>query len=208
MKHESLKHGILLLSICLICIAAIPLVSADSTTGDKVLISHATADQVKKINELWGSNITIGEYMELVHPEQLAGVPDSIKKEMYLRKMNWPGEESNSGISAIPNQVDSTLATLSVTGGATIRWNGVTYSSSATCSQPATYIYVESYLKNAADGTVAATSASSHDFISSISCSQFVSWPPAGNYHVHSWGYTITPSSEGSHHSASVYFPG
>ncbi|MDD1702877.1 MAG: hypothetical protein LUQ31_07875 [Methanoregula sp.] len=189
--------------------AAIPMVSAAQTTDDSVLVSNATADQVEKINELWGSDITIGEYMEQVHPEHLAGIPDDVKNEMYQRKMDWPDEESHNSISALPNQVNSILATLTVTGSSTAYSNRVEFRSSATCSQAASYIYVESFLKNAADTTVGSSSASSHDYISTISCSNMVSWPPAGYYHVHSWGYTITPSSEGSHHDNNPsYFSG
>jgi len=208
MRQNFLKHGILLLCVCMICMATIPLASAASTTEDKVLVTHATADQVKMINELWGSDITIGEYMEKVHPEHLVGVPDDVKKEMYQRKMNWPEEENNNAISSISNQVKSILATLTVTGYATPFSNRVEFTSTALCSDPASYIYVDSFLKNAADSSVGSCSASSHDYINRVTCSNMVSWPAAGYYHVHSWGYTISPSSEGSHHSSSVYFSG
>jgi len=207
MKQEFVKHGIMFLIICLICIATIPLVSAGSTSDDKVLVTRATPDQVKMINALWGSDITIGEYMEKVHPEHLVGVPDDVKKEMYQRKMNWPEEENNNAISSISNQVKSMLAILTVTGYATPNWNRVDFTSTATCSQVASYIYVDSFLKNAADTSVGSCSASSQNGIG-VTCSNMVTWPAAGNYHVHSWGYTISPSSEDSDHSSSVYFSG
>lgn len=160
------------------------------------------------INDLWGSDITIGEYMEKVHPEHLVGVPDDVKKEMYQRKMNWPEEENNNAISSISNQVKSILATLTVTGYATPFSNRVEFTSTALCSDPASYIYVDSFLKNAADSSIGSCSASSHDYINRVTCSNMVTWPAAGYYHVHSWGYTISPSSEGSHHSPTVYFSG
>ena len=209
MKNKFLRHGILLLSICLICMATIPLVSAGGTADDKVLVTHATMDQVKKINELWGSDITIGEYMEKVHPEHLVGVPDDVKKEMYQRKMNWPEEENNNAIADISNQVKSILATLTVSGSSAAYSNRVQFSSYAICSQQASYIYVDSFLKNAADTTAGSCSASSTNYVNAVSCSNMVAWPAAGYYHVHSWGYTISPSSEGSHHDNNPsYFPG
>ena len=208
MKQEFLKHGIMFLIICLICIATIPLVSAGSTNNDKVLVTRATPDQVKMINDLWGSDITIGEYMEKVHPEHLVGVPDDVKKEMYQRKMNWPETENKNAISSISNQVKSMLAILTVTGSAAPLSNRVSFTSTATCSQPASYIYVDSFLKNSADSSVGSCAASSQNGINSVTCSSTVISPAAGNYHVHSWGYTISPTSESSDHSPSVYFSG
>jgi hypothetical protein len=141
--------------------------------------------------------------------EHLVGIPDDVKKEMYTRKMNWPGTENINAVSAISNQVKSILATLTVYGHSTAYSNRVEFSSSAACSQSASYIYVESFLKNSADTTVGSSAASSHDFISYIPCSNMVSWPAAGYYHVHTWGYTISPSSEGSHHDNNPsYFSG
>jgi len=188
--------------------AAIPLVNAASANEDKVLVTRATPDQVKMINDLWGSDITIGEYMEKVHPEHLVGVPDDVKKELYQRKMNWPEEENNNAISSISNQVKSILAILTVTGYATPLSNRVSFTSTATCSQAASYIYVDSFLKNSADSSVGNCAVSSQNGISSVTCSGTVISPAAGNYHVHSWGYTISPSSDDSDHSSSVYFSG
>jgi hypothetical protein len=197
------KVLMMLICLSLICIASIPLVSAADSAGNNIRVVQATPEQVAKINQLWGSDITIGDYMEQVHPEQLVGVSDEVIKEMHQRKMHWPGEEK---VPVKPAQTDSILATLTVDGDLTIYWNHIHFGSYASCSQSASYIYVESFLKNSADSTVGSTSGSTSG--SYVECSNNVAWPPAGYYHVHSWGYTITPSTEGSDHSPAKYFSG
>ncbi|WP_292419879.1 hypothetical protein [Methanoregula sp.] len=197
------KLFMMLICLSLICIASIPVVSAADSADSKIRVVQATAEQVEKINQLWGSDITIGDYMERVHPEQLVGVSDEVIKEMHQRKMHWPDENKMPAEQAQP---DSILATLTVDGDLTIYSNRINFGSYASCSQSASYIYVESFLKNTADSTVGSTSGSTSG--SYVSCSNNVAWPPTGYYHVHSWGYTITPSTEGSDHSASKYFSG
>jgi hypothetical protein len=196
----------LLIIVSTLCIVTLPLVSAADASSSSSRTSIASQDQVDTINALWGSDITIGEYMEKVHPEHLAGVPNEVKKDMYTRKMIWPDEkpvDSANGDSRV-----STLASLNVIGDLSIYSNHVNFWSTATLSSgTASYIYVESFLKNAADTTVGSTSGSNRG-TNSVACSNNVMWPAAGYYHVHSWGYTITPSSEGSHHSSAYYFAG
>ncbi len=203
MRNEISRLMMMLVCLSLICIAGIPIVSAAASSDNNVRLVQATPEQVEKINELWGSDITIGDYMEQVHPEQLVGVSDEVIKEMHQRKMHWP--EDNQAIKE-PEQPDSILATLTVDGDLTIYWNYVHFGSYASCTQSASYIYVESFLKNSADSTVGSSSGSTSGAY--VECANNVAWPPAGYYHVHSWGYTITPSTEGSDHSASKYFSG
>ena len=203
MRTDISRLMMMLVCLSLICIAGIPIVSAADSSGNNIRISQATPDQVAKINELWGSDITIGEYMEKVHPEQLVGVSDTVIKEMHQRKMHWPGEDK--AISE-PEQPDSILATLTVDGDLSIYWNYVHFGSYASCTQSASYIYVETFLKNSSDDTVGSSSGSTSGAY--VECANNVAWPPTGYYHVHSWGYTITPSTEGSDHSATKYFSG
>jgi len=201
------RQLVLLIAISILCIGVLPIVSAADASGDTLRISHASPDQVDLINKLWGSDITIGEYMETVHPEHLAGVPDEVKKDMYQRKMIWPNEKMEKSMD--PDPLMSTRASLGVIGDLSIYSNRVFFWSTATLqgADRASYIYVESFLKNSADGTVGSTSGSNQN-TNSVACSNNVMWPPAGYYHVHSWGYTITPGTEGSHHSSAQYFYG
>jgi hypothetical protein len=208
MKSEFSRNTALLVCLCLICIAIVPVVSAAGTAAEKVHVVSATQDQVKKINELWGSDITIGEYMEKVHPEQLVGVSDDVKNEMYKRKMHWPDGKGETTNSVSADGIQSALATLGVTGSLTIYTNHIQFTSTATCSQAASYIYVESFLENSAGSTVGSTSASSHDGLTTVTCSNGVYWPAAGDYHVYSYGYTITPATEGSATSGAQHYSG
>jgi hypothetical protein len=208
MKGEFLKRLAVLICLSAICFGCISLVSAQDKSENKVVITHSSPEQVKLINELWGSDITIGDYMQKVHPEQLSGVSDEVKNEMYQRKMIWPEEKNGSSPLEKRDPLHTLRATLSVSGDLTIYWNRIYYTSTATCSSAASYIYVEAFLKNAADSTVGSTSSSSRDLVNTVTCYNTVAWPPTGYYHVHSYGYTITPSSEGSAHSSSKYFAG
>lgn len=193
----------MLICLSLICIACIPIVSAADSADHSTRMIQSTPAQVEKINQLWGSDITIGDYMEQVHPEQLVGVSDEVIKEMHQRKMHWPEDTDTAQKTAQP---DSTRATLTVHGDLTIYTNHIYFTSYSSCTESASYIYVESFLKNAADGTVGSTSGSTSG--SYVTSYNNVAWPAAGYYHVHSWGYTISQSTEGSHHSASKYFAG
>lgn len=208
MRNVFLKRFVLLICLSVICIGCVSLVSAQDKSENKVIVTHSSPEQVKMINELWGSDITIGEYMEKVHPEQLVGVSDEIKKEMHQRKMNWPEEKNDAPSSEIRDPMRALRTTLTVSGDLTIYWNRIYYTSTATCSSPASYIYVEAFLNNAADSTVGSTSSSSRDLLDTITCTNTVAWPATGYYHVHSYGYTIAPDSEGSAHSSSKYFSG
>ncbi|NMB79977.1 MAG: hypothetical protein GYA23_12890 [Methanomicrobiales archaeon] len=199
------RHLVLLLFVSILCLGTLPVVSAADTLGQSTRTSIADEDQVALINQLWGTDITIGEYMEKVHPEHLADVPDKVKKDMYSRKMIWPDEKTQELQSS---ETLSSRAALSVIGDLSVYSNRVRFWSTATLSSgTASYIYVESFLKDSGDSTVGSTSGSNRG-TNSVACSNNVMWPPAGYYHVHSWGYTITPSTEASHHSPAYYFSG
>lgn len=207
MKFGISRNVALLISLCLICIAAVPAVTATGTSTGQIQVVQSTPDQVKLINELWGSNITIGEYMEKVHPELLVGVSDAVKSEMYKQKMQWSAQSSTSSPSTA-NQVQPALASLKVTALETISSNHISFSGTATCTQSASYIYVEAFLKNAAGTTVGSTAASSHDGALTVSNSNMVFWPAAGNYYVYADGYTITPNLNGAYTTGMQYYSG
>jgi len=203
------RNLVLLIVISILCIGTLPIVNAADANGNTPTISHASPEQLELINKLWGSDITIGEYMEKVHPEHLVDVPDEVKKDMYLRKMNWPDENTATAESGSTDTRQTLRATLQVIGDLTIYWNHINFWSTATLqgADRASYIYVESFLKNSADSTVGSTSGSNTN-TNSVACSNNVAWPAAGYYHVHSWGYTTSPDTEGSHHSSAQYFSG
>jgi len=50
----------------------------------------ANEEQLEMINQLWGQDITIGEFLEKVMPEALVDAPEEMNKHRYATKMNWP----------------------------------------------------------------------------------------------------------------------
>jgi len=209
LSGEKMRTGlnrqlVLLIAISILCIGALSVVSAAEAGTSAPIISHATPEQIQLINELWGSDITIGEYMEKVHPEHLVDVPDDVKKDMYQRKMHWPDETDEKNIAGL-----SKLQSLTVTGRIQkYSSTRIIYGAGATMSSgTASYIYVEAFLVNAADSQVDSTSASTTGAGSVDTGDKMYFWPDNGSYHVHAWGYTITPDLEDSDHTGSITIP-
>ncbi len=50
----------------------------------------ANVEQLETIKQLWGQDITIGEFMEKVTPEVLEDMPEEIAEHFYKTKMIWP----------------------------------------------------------------------------------------------------------------------
>jgi hypothetical protein len=88
------KTGIVLLSLLLAAMAIIPIAgAADGRTlvdGKVVYVATASQAQVDKINELWGRDITIGEYLTQVHPSLLENIPADARKSLFEKKWHWP----------------------------------------------------------------------------------------------------------------------
>lgn len=203
MKHEFSRHLILLIVISMICIVTLPIASAADTRDSSLRVSHSTPEQVEMINKLWGSDITIGEYMEKVHPEHLVDVSAEEKKNLYQRKMTWPDGKKDRMTEL------SRLTSLTVFGYITkVSSTRIDYrGKSELSSGVAGYIYVEAFLVNAADSNVDSTAASSRGANSVETVTKMYFSPANGNYHVHTSGYTITPDLSGSGHSGSVTIP-
>lgn len=196
----------LLILISILCISALPVVSAAETGSHGPIVSHATPEQIKLINELWGSDISIGEYMQKVHPEHLVDVPDAAKKDMFQRKMIWPDGKVNRIAS-----LSKLTTSLTVTGYISkISSNRIDFGGKSQLSPPsatAGYIYVEAFLKNSAGTTVDSTSASDRGVNSVDTGYKMYFWPANGVYHVESYGYTTTPRLEGTASSGTVTIP-
>lgn len=63
--------------------------------------SELNESQLSLSNEIWGTNITMGEYYELIYPEYLNEMPPELRSWMYNKTMEWPkkGKQSYLGIS-------------------------------------------------------------------------------------------------------------
>lgn len=203
MKRKSIGIKVTLLATVIICGILIPSACATSVGPGE----NASEIQIQLINQLWGKDMTILAYMEQVHPELLAGMPDTIKDQIGKKKMSWPGDSQVSSLSEkATGPAQLRVDTFTVGGTPTAYDNRVYFDgwASATGSPPS-YIYFESFLKNSADTTVGSTANSGYG-VNYISNNNNVMWPAAGYYHVHVWGYTISPGYEDSSHSSSVYY--
>jgi len=54
--------------------------------------SELNESQLYLLNEIWGTNITMGEYYELIYPEFLDGMPQELRSWMFNKTMEWPGK--------------------------------------------------------------------------------------------------------------------
>jgi len=68
-------------------VSVVPVAEQKRTRGHSV---SANEEQLEIIRQLWGQNITRGEYMEKVMPEVLVDTPEEIVKQLYATKMDWP----------------------------------------------------------------------------------------------------------------------
>jgi len=181
--------------------------TAGATENSKIVRSDASESQLALINELWGKDITVLEYMKIVHPEHLAGVPEPVLQTLADQKMNWweikpepggstPADKASVSVSAIGYKLDYR----------TIRFGGSC--AAFGLSNPPSYIYVEAFLINSGTGqTVDSTAASAQNQWSVTALKDKLN-PASGNYYVHAWGYIPSPNyAEGSADTNVFGFP-
>ena len=209
MKLYGIKTGSVFMLILLFASALIGVASAEDEKG--VVRSDATTEQLSLINELYGKDITVLDYMENVHPEHLVGIPDSYKKNMAGQKMTWwamePKSVTNDEQPALDRATVSVSATVYKFDWRTIRFGGTCTASGL--EGPPWYIYVEAFLINRGTGqTVDSTSASSQQGVWSVTASKDKLYPANGQYYVHAWGYIPTPYYAEDYDDTSVFsFP-
>ena len=141
MTKNIYRHLVLLLVLSILCIGTLPVVSAADANTNSVRISSVSPDQMKLINSLWGSDISVGEYMEKVHPEHLVGVPDDVKKDMYKHKMIWPDGNNKDRISALSSAINVAVSgTISKISSTRIQYSG-TATVTGMSSPPQLYLH-------------------------------------------------------------------
>jgi hypothetical protein len=86
---KSAKIRIILLALLLGGMLFVPVVSAATPPQSRTIGWNATPEQVVKLNELWGKNITIGEYFEEFCPQCLVGMPPDLKEVLYKNQWKW-----------------------------------------------------------------------------------------------------------------------
>ncbi len=66
--------------------SVVPAAEQQQTRGHSI---SANEEQLEIIRQLWGQNITIGEYMEKVIPEVLEDMPEETVEYLYATRMTW-----------------------------------------------------------------------------------------------------------------------
>ena len=94
-KMKRVKMSIMLLVLLLAGMIFVPAVSAATVREGATIGWNATPEQVVRLNELWGKNITIGEYFEEFCPQCLVGMPPDLKEVLYKNRWKWNGAADN-----------------------------------------------------------------------------------------------------------------
>jgi len=198
--------GIILLALLLAAMVMVPMVSAEKNMTGKIIRASATQEQVDKINELWGKDITAGEYFEQIHPEFLVDMPAEIKEKLYKKKWIWP----ISPVTETKTQSNSLMRITSITCysrlsalPAVIAFSGESNFYGGT----PWYMAFATYLVNSADQVKASTAASDYS-VTSLDSSNM--WQPdvSGSYHTHTTAFSLSPDHDAiPYHSGSITWP-
>lgn len=123
MKKKHIHRGSFVLLTCLlVSMAFMPHVSASEVESPDSQMKYYAANtaQIEVANQLWGQDISMGEYYEAVMPDFLAGMPEDVRAHLYTVKKVWPtpstvGESSQkvvSGRSTLSETFQKIRATL------------------------------------------------------------------------------------------------
>lgn len=192
---KTLKLGIMLLALLLAGMVFVPAVSAAATTAGKVMNLTSTPEQIAKINELKGKNITVGEYFEQVQPDLLVGMPEDLKEKLYTVKWVWPDSATPTVNILSPNAANAWSVTCS--GNTPTKVSSViNFSGSASCSGGIPYYMAfATYLENSANQIVAQTGQTG---FSVTSVANYNMWQPnvqSGTFHTYTTAFIITPGN-------------
>lgn len=182
-----------LLLLALVCIPA--------SAGEQIVTSDAATCAL--IDELWGQNISVGEYFEQAHPEVLAEMPDDVRSEIYEQKMTWPETtvaDENSLVGRLTSLRDSFLDCTAHMSMEYYQNNpnhplGISFGGTTQTSETVPYLYLEVFLRNDDDQTEGSTAHSvnnaAHD-----SAENLVTYPPNDRYYTYVWSYCTGPYHE------------
>ena len=202
------KLSIVLLALLLAAMAVVPMVSAENNMAGKIIRASATQEQVDKINELWGKDITAGEYFEQIHPEFLVDMPAEIKEKLYKKKWIWPispdseTKSQSRSLLLLPITCQGSLHA----HPAVIDFAGMAQYSVVPPSAP-WYMAFATYLVNSADQVKASTAASGYS-VTYLNSNNM--WQPdaSGSYHTHTTAFSLSPDYDAvPFHSGSITWP-
>ncbi|MDN7013848.1 hypothetical protein FGW20_12590 [Methanoculleus sp. FWC-SCC3] len=123
MKKKHILRGFSILLVCLlVSIVFTPHVSASEVGSPDSQMEYYAADaaRIEVADQLWGQDISMGEYYEAVMPDFLADMPEEVRVHLYTVKWVWPtpstvGESSQkivSGRSTLSETFQKIWATL------------------------------------------------------------------------------------------------
>jgi|GEM_PF-2396593 len=193
------KTLVILLALLLVGMAMVPMVSAEDgktiVDGNIVYVATASPAQLEKINELWGKDITIGEYLTQVHPSLLEDMPADVKKTIFEKKWRWSTAEE---MTVPPKSTDSSntdvdCSVFLISAGSVVRYGGGALYN----NNPApTMLQSSTYVRNSADQLVSSTGAVGYNVKRVYADNQFV--PPVhGTYHAQTFGQSTSPDVYG-----------
>lgn len=201
MIHHSGKTGLFLITGLLVCLLLVAGVSARAG-GEETAGIAASPQQVEKINELWGKEMTAAEYLAQVHPDLYREMPERVREDLGTRPMRWEsarsGESFTDSTRLMANRIDVTAAY----GKTATR---ISYSGRAATLVPVSYLYVEAFLRNDAGQTVSSTSW--HTAGNEVMATNTLYNPAPDSYIVHAWGYASSPYMEDSEDTGWINFP-
>ncbi|MEA2034307.1 MAG: hypothetical protein U9N40_02265 [Euryarchaeota archaeon] len=172
-----------------------------SVSPVSALKAEATADQLKIMNEIEGTDITIGEYLQKAWPQFYEELTDEQKEKVNKWKKSWPKPSSGNSVS----ENENTRASMSTNAYISSGTNRIYYSGDSTVygGTPG-YHYIEVKLKNSADQTVSSTAYSNSE--SYIEASNIKMYPSSGYYTSNAWSYSLGPDTEDSDSAGPMYY--
>ena len=190
---KTLKLGIMLLALLLAGIVFVPAVSAAATTAGKVMNITSTPEQIAKINELKGKNITVGEYFEQVQPDLLVGMPEDLKEKLYTVKWVWPDSATPTVNILSPNAANAWSVTCSKNTPSKVS-TVISFSGSASCSGGTPYYMAfTTYLENSASQIVAQTGQTKFNATYVANSNMWQPNVQSGTFHTYTTAFIITP---------------
>jgi hypothetical protein len=188
---KKLKISVILLALLLVGLTLVPAVSAAKSIEGRVIGFNATQAQVDKINQLWGKDISVGEYYAQVEPEMLVGMPADLKAILYKKQWVWPGSSGIPTVSPMVSGITCTAPLPTKVNGVVIQFSG---SATSVGSGAPYYMAFTTYLENSAGQVKASTGASGFNPTTYLTSSNM--WQPTGSgtYHSYTTAFTITPN--------------
>lgn len=176
------KISIALLTLLLAAMATVPMVSA----------ATATQEQLDKMNELQGKDITVGEFYTVIDPEIFVDMPADVKAKLFETKYDWSissGKETKAqSMSSLLSSGITATTHLNSAGTTIIFWGHGGMNSGS----PAGYIHVATTLRNSGGSQVGFVYNYGYNTVG-VTTPVDSKTVPAGTYTAKTVAYSMTP---------------